>query len=250
MIDLSSPWPFGLNRRNYALFAAGFVAVVLVLLSLDHVLSVAAHAQPAEVMTFFTEVTRWGESDWLLIPSGALLAIAALCAWLLPRRMIKLAFFELTALCALVFVGVGLPSLVANIVKRIVGRGRPEVFDSVGTLAFHPIINDFFYQSFPSGHTTTAFSAAMVLGFLAPRWFGWALLGAAAIGASRLVLGVHYPTDVCCGMVLGTLGAYAVRNFFASRHWGFRRLPDGRIVGRRPVATQRLLRRFQRKAAR
>jgi membrane-associated phospholipid phosphatase len=65
---------------------------------------------------------------------------------------------------------------------------------------------------------------------------------AALIAISRVIIGAHYPSDVVGGAVLGTLGAYAVRNFFAERRWVFRVRPDGRIVRRRLAAVQRLLR--------
>jgi undecaprenyl-diphosphatase len=65
-----------------------------------------------------------------------------------------------------------------------------------------------------------------------------------------MVLGKHYPSDVFAGAVIGTLGAYAVRDVFATLRWGIKRLPNGRIVQRPTVAIVRLVRRFQRKPAR
>ena len=171
-------------------------------------------------------------------------------ARLVPQRTSKLALIEMIQIYALIFVGVGLPSLIADLVKHLIGRSRPVVFDQVGILGFHPIINDFGFQSWPSGHTTTAFGLAMVIGFLSPKWFGLGLLYAFAVAASRLVLGAHYPTDVLSGAVLGSLGAYAVRNYFAYRRWGFERRADGHIVQRPVVGISRLARRFQRKPAR
>ena len=249
MIDLSKPLPFGLNRRNWPIFAGGFVVLLGGLVWFDHPLSLLANGQSKETLDFFEQVTRWGEADWILWPTVALLVVSALLAWVIPKRYVKLALIETIQMYGLVLLGVGLPSLAANIVKRLIGRGRPEAFDQVGTLGFHPVANGYLFESFPSGHTSTAFAAAMVMGFLAPRWFGLGLAFAAAIGLSRVVVGAHYPTDVAAGVVVGTIGAYLVRNYFASRRWGFERQPDGRITQRDPVAMMRLLRRRQRKPA-
>ena len=67
------------------------------------------------------------------------------------------------------FIAIGLPGLFDTVVKRLIGRGRPELFDSVGTLGFHPGANSFVYESFPSGHSTqaSAFYGALLFIFLA-----------------------------------------------------------------------------------
>jgi undecaprenyl-diphosphatase len=59
--------------------------------------------------------------------------------------------------------------------------------------------------SFPSGHTMNAFAVAAVLGLGFPFAAPLLAILAASIGASRVVLGLHYPSDVAAGAALGTL---------------------------------------------
>ncbi|CAM5422849.1 membrane protein [Streptomyces pilosus] len=81
-------------------------------------------------------------------------------------------------------------------VKRIVRRPRPRhVEPLVGTVGRH---------SFPSSHATSAAAAAVAFGALGARAVPPL---AAAVCVSRLVAGVHYPSDVAAGAVLGALTA-------------------------------------------
>ncbi|MGC9495357.1 phosphatase PAP2 family protein [Streptomyces sp. WG7] len=86
--------------------------------------------------------------------------------------------------------------LVGMGVKRVVRRPRPtHVVPLVRTAGRH---------SFPSCHATSATAAAVVFGALGVH-AAWPL--AAAVCASRLVTGVHYPSDVAAGAALGALTA-------------------------------------------
>jgi undecaprenyl-diphosphatase len=64
--------------------------------------------------------------------------------------------------------------------------------------------------SFPSGHSATAFACATVFSTFAPRWRVPFFLLATLIALSRLYNGVHYPTDVVAGALLGVLVALLV----------------------------------------
>jgi membrane-associated phospholipid phosphatase len=111
----------------------------------------------------------------------------------------------------------------------LIGRARPLEFAQTGVFNFHAVFNEWNFQSFPSGHTTTAMATALVVGFLAPQFFKLILLIALSAGISRVVIGMHYPTDVIAGFVLGALGAYAVRNLYARHGVLFANNPDGTI---------------------
>jgi len=73
--------------------------------------------------------------------------------------------------------------------------------------------------SFPSGHTSIAFATATSLTLKYPKWYVAApsYFWACSMGYSRMNLGVHYPTDVLAGAVLGAGSAYVtylVNNWF------------------------------------
>jgi membrane-associated phospholipid phosphatase len=249
MIMLDKPFPFGIARRTWPWFAAGFAVLLWVSDWDDAVVSRFVLAWPESVRNTFGEITVWGESDWILIPSFTLFIILSLAALVLKKCVGRLALAQAAGISGFIFLAVGTPGLLSNIAKRLIGRARPQLIDTLGPLAFHPLANDWRFESFPSGHTTTAFALAWTIGFLAPRYLPFALIGAIAIGFSRIAVGMHYPTDVLAGVAFGTIGAFAVRNFFAERRWVFEKCTNGAIAPRSPCALQRIGRRLRQRPA-
>jgi undecaprenyl-diphosphatase len=98
----------------------------------------------------------------------------------------------------------GLP--VAQGVKHLIERERPS------NLAMAHPQEPIFYNSFPSGHTTTAFACGFLILLLTwgtPRakW-GWlAVVWAFLVGLSRIYRGVHWPSDVAAGIFAGLFSA-------------------------------------------
>lgn len=64
--------------------------------------------------------------------------------------------------------------------------------------------------SFPSGHTSESFATAASLSLAFPKWYVIApsFIWASAVGYSRMDLGVHYPSDVAAGAIVGAGSAY------------------------------------------
>ncbi len=89
-----------------------------------------------------------------------------------------------------------LATMIANtLVKYAVGRSRPAL---EGLPPLTPTISG---RSYPSAHASTSFAAARVLSEALPRPPLYAL--AAAMALSRPYLGVHYPSDIAAGALLG-----------------------------------------------
>lgn len=238
MNSLSKPWPFGLDSPRWFIPVGLLVLLIVGAVGIDREVSLAAQAWPEPILLILRQATDYGESDWILYPSGVLYVVTALAALAWRGKLVKTMLWQFASLYAFVFVGVGAPSLLSTLLKRLIGRGRPYVFDQAGLFGLKPNWLDAAYQSFPSGHATTAFALATVLGFLAPRWFKPALGLAAVIAVSRIALGMHYLSDVIFGGAIGLVGAYAVRWLFAQLRWSFQFERDG-TIGERPLQTLR-----------
>lgn len=245
MFDLEKPWPLGLDRRTWPWFLLAIVIGLAALATIDVAASRGAIAWPEAWRAPFYFITDYGLSDWILLPSLVLMILLRLAMF--PMQGVwKQATGELAVISAFIFVGVGIPGLITNIIKRIVGRGRPTEFDTAGAFSFHNVFNDWTFQSFPSGHSATAIATAFVVGFMVPPLFPILLVVGIVVAISRVPVGMHYPTDVFAGIVVGMLGAYLVRNIFARRNWLFTQRPDGSMVLKPLTGLQALLQRARR----
>jgi membrane-associated phospholipid phosphatase len=138
-----------------------------------------------------------------------------------------------------VFFAVLVPLIAGELIKWVVGRGRPFVGGHANPFNFAPFAGTEAYASFPSAHAITAFALAFAVSALWPRARAAMIVYALLIAASRLVLLAHHPSDVVAGGLIGVVGAMAVRYWFAARRLGFAIHRDGRIVPLRSVFGQR-----------
>jgi len=214
--------------------------VMIGFLLIDPFMVERARAISPETRKFFRTITNIGRSNWMLIPTGAAIALALV----LRKRHVgfrnSAGYGLIASTIGFVFVSVGGAGLIANLTKNIIGRARPRLFDQVGALDFKPFAFEVDHASLPSGHATNIFAFATVIGMLWPRGRVLLYTIAAWIALSRVLIGQHYVTDVVLGAMLGTAFPYFVRDRFAARRWLFERTPEGgyRLRG---VRTQRWL---------
>ena len=155
-------------------------------------------AQRTAALTDIARVVTWAGSAFLLVPI-ALIACVALLRAGLRREALAVAL------------SLGGARLIFDWVKLLVSRPRPPVEHLQAVTG----------SSFPSGHATQASAFWFSLVFVLPAAgasakltrvaAGVALVIVLLVAASRVYLGVHYPSDVVAGMLLGTGWATYVR---------------------------------------
>jgi membrane-associated phospholipid phosphatase len=103
--------------------------------------------------------------------------------------------------------------LIVEGLKLLFDRQRPmAILSEVHTLNWGPF-TDATSLSFPSGHASRAFATATLIALGTRRYVGVSVLSLAVlIGLSRIYLGLHWPSDVLAGALLGVLMAFIMRS--------------------------------------
>ena len=140
---------------------------------------------------FWKAITFLGNGGWFWIVLGI--------ALVLFRKTRPVGITVLAALA--------IGALITNVcLKNWVARVRPYDY----SVLIHALVGPEKDFSFPSGHTCSSFAAAFVCWKMLPRQYGAAaMILAALITFSRLYVGVHYPTDVLGGLMIGIVSAIA-----------------------------------------
>lgn len=162
-------------------------------------------------------IAQW--VSWSGEPAQRSLVMVLFAAWLLWRKRPHPALVMLLV--------PPLAGVTSSLLKEAFGRARPDLvphLDSVTSL------------SYPSGHATNAMAilllAALLLSSKRPFWIGCAILGAVLIGISRILLGVHWPSDVIGGFFWGA--GMALIGYSLSQ-----RLEAGQNANRSPILKSR-----------
>jgi len=155
--------------------------------------------------TFYSKVRRYGDWPWLMLAGGIGLGAATLAQSRKWQRILIAAMLAST-----------IAGLTINISRLTTGRTRPGADKKIDQGFYGPwangkiTIGDPSYNSFPSGHTATAFGFAGVILFASP-WLGLPAIALAALVAwASMMVDAHHLSDITAS----TLIALAIAWFF------------------------------------
>ena len=236
------PGPFAAMRQHYRDTRPNHHPVPVVLpLVIVTVLALAAYflvdadaasmydAWPDWVRKPARFLTDLGKS-WWIITGSVIIIIAGIVLRLRASDQARRRFAaQAIAMASYVLITVAISGLISNIIKRAIGRPRPEMFGDHGLFTLNPFMRDSAYESFPSGHATTdgAFWTALALLYPPLRW-PFLIIGA-LLALTRIFVGAHYPSDVLVGFGWGMWFAFLMAILFA-RHGLIFSHRDGKLA--------------------
>lgn len=229
-------------RHWLLLVAAGAALIILSMVALDRAEIELMPPRGTPGLWPLRILTDFGKDDYVLsLLAGALVVVALAAAAL--HGSTRALLLGIGTRIQFIFFSVLVSVLMAQLLKWVIGRGRPFVGGKANPFNFAPFNGTEAYYSLPSSHATTAFALAFAVGALWPRARVPMYLYAVAIALTRLPLLAHHPSDAVAGALVGILGAMTVRYWFAARRLGFAIRAGGEIV---PLPA--LLSRFKRVA--
>ncbi len=173
----------------------------LALLALRNASDLAIPIGPHWLLNYFQNMTSLGSLT--VLGTAVIFTVVFL---LLAKRRAAAGFIATSAFGAW---------LISNLVKAAIDRPRPSIV---------PHLADVHDASFPSGHATVSAATYIALAMLAtalgrnptraPFFYGSAVFLTLMVGASRIYLGVHYPSDVIAGWSIGSGWAVLCWRFF------------------------------------
>jgi undecaprenyl-diphosphatase len=128
---------------------------------------------------------------------------------------VLLATFTFKDRIRIVFIAVAssvVARVLVEVIKHFFHRPRPFVFHTV-----HQLVTENSW-SFPSGHATFFFALAMAIYLYSRRWGILFLICAVFISLGRIAAGIHYPSDILGGILLGIIMADFV-DYLAGKIW-------------------------------
>jgi membrane-associated phospholipid phosphatase len=228
-----------LARQSVVLVAIGGITIAALMVWLDayEITLMPPRSNPdlwpVRILTDFGK-----DANVVGVLVGMLIAVALISP--LAHGSLRLHLLRLGLNLEFFLAAVVVPLLAGELIKWVVGRGRPFVGGHANPFNFVPFAGTEAYFSFPSAHAITSAALAFAVSAAWQRARGVMIVYVVVILGTRLVLLAHHPSDVVGGALIGLIGAMFVRYWFAARRLGFAIRHDGTIASLGPPARLRI----------
>lgn len=195
-----SPWPDS-YWKSFLLIAVNLVIIAFLLF--DAPVAAFASYKSRHFILLGDTITDLGKSGWIMAAAAMLFLQAFATSFYVRSIRARYRALQVCHLASYLFLSIALSGLIANLLKRSIGRARPEHFADWGISGFLPFAGNSRFESFPSGHSTTIGALFMALAILMPRFRVILLTVGIWFGMSRIIVDAHYPSDVIAGLSFG-----------------------------------------------
>lgn len=186
-----------------ALFASVIFFIMVSYFFIDIPVAIFCKSLDKGVRDLFETITPLGISTWYLVGSFILFLV-----FRYKRRPAH------ASRALFLFAAIAVSGIAGAFLKWVMGRFRPKLFFEGHLYGF-----DFFNTaheetSFPSGHSATAFSLALVLSLFFPRYRLPLFCFAVIVSASRVIITSHYLSDAVGGALVALMTVFLLRRRF------------------------------------
>jgi membrane-associated phospholipid phosphatase len=173
---------------------------------LDKTLAIYMANSSSDIKTIIGTFSPLGLSKYYLIGSFLIFLIT----YKYNQNISKAALY--------IFSSVALSGLIVILIKYIFARYRPPKYIHEQLFGFNWFDFGYIINSFPSGHSATAFSLFTALALLLPKYKWFFLIFATLVALSRVALGVHFLSDILVGSLIGAITSiYLYDKFYKAK---------------------------------
>ena len=161
---------------------------------------------------FFSNITVLGDSIWLF----SLSILTYIFCYVFQKIFLKDYINEVAKIkkySLFLFTVIFVTGFLTQLIKHIIGRPRPNHAVNLDSSEMFFFSLESSFHSFPSGHTSTIFAAALVFAAMTPKIKYFYFIFALIIAFSRVVVGAHYISDILGGIAIAFVGIKLTKLF-------------------------------------
>ena len=183
----------------------------LFFLLFDYSIASFFHSLNYQTKSLFGTLTHFGDSLYFFIPT---ILTWALVKIIKSKNQIINTISEISLF---IFLNILLSGIVTQILKHIIGRPRPVLFNGFDQKSLSIISFDSKWHSFPSGHTATIFAFIFCMVLLFPKIKNILMTVAIIIASTRVIVGAHFISDIFGGALVAYLSSIFISKNLASK---------------------------------